>query len=97
MIDLIHRCRECPREDWSDSEYDLLVREDLSAQVRQMSDNSKNLFKTTTPINTATWGEIKSTETNDGMEDMEDEVSYQFMDLVGVLTKYLMAFVLIRL
>lgn len=70
---MIHRCRECPREDWSASEYDLLVREDLSSQVRQSS-YCKSNFKSSVQINPATWGEIKTTETNDGMEDMEDEV-----------------------
>lgn len=75
LIDLIHRCRECPREDWSVSEYDLIVREDLSSQVKQTAaDNKNGVAKNTSSFKTPSWSEVKSSESNDGMDDMDEEV-----------------------
>lgn len=72
-MDIIHRCRECPREDWSVSEYDILVREDLSSQVKHTTEYDKTIPESIS-LNPSCWNEIKSTETYDGMEDLDEEV-----------------------
>lgn len=73
LVDVIHRCRECPREDWSVSEYDLLVREDLSSQVKYTT-NGHKYVSISGNLNPLCWSEIKTSETFDGMEDMDEEV-----------------------
>ncbi len=71
LIDIIHHCRECPREDWSVDEYDLLVREDLSSQVKQTTDTEGGALRT---VSVSFWNEMKTSEPSDGMDDMDEDV-----------------------
>lgn len=72
LLDIIHRCRESPREDWSTDEYDLLVRGDLSSQANETSNISKQIPKSVSVSSLC--NDVKTTEAFDGMEDMDDEV-----------------------
>lgn len=72
LLDIIHRCRESPREDWSTSEYDLLVREDLSSQANQTSNVTEKISKIESVSSLC--NDVKTTEAFDGMEDMDEEV-----------------------
>lgn len=56
-------------------EYNLLVREDLSSQVKQTTDFYQNIFKNSLSVVSWCWNEIKTTEVCDGMENMNEEVN----------------------